>query len=375
MVQSQLTDVQKYMLRSLVPGLRDGSVKTRWGISLNNNKIQRISGITGFSHDPRLWRYVWSEAKLSDFESFIQCGFFEEKRYGTWQSERSKDYILHKQLIIDASESDFGEPTTPNIVSKPAEALRIFEDFSKQFLTQEYDTTSATSHLDRLRTSIDRVFGSSSAYLLDLRLVKFRYPRIKGDKAINYFNTDKSYVLAVIDKILDELRMIQLGIVTSNQTTPILPPEIQASLKLFRSNHPNTLKTAFIMMSFDKTPEHIEIASAIKQTLAASGITGLRADDREYHPDLFSNILTYMHGCDFGIAVFDSLSVKMHNPNVSLEVGYMLALGKRVCFLKDKTLNSLPVDLIGKLYRDFDPGNITETIQPTLSRWLAAHVT
>ena len=95
------------------------------------------------------------------------------------------------------------------------------------------------------------------------------------------------------------------------------------------------------MMNFGKTKAHQEIAEAVKTTLAEAEIQGLRADDKDYHPDLYQNILTYMHGCGFGIAVFERIETETFNPNVSFEVGYMLALGKRICILKDQTIHEL----------------------------------
>jgi len=148
------------------------------------------------------------------------------------------------------------------------------------------------------------------------------------------------------------------------------PPEIAESLAIFKQEHSNPNTTAFIMMRMLKTPAHEEINHAIKNTLRQHGIAGLRVDDKEYNPDLFLNIRTYMHGCGFGVAVFERIEEEQFNPNISLEVGYMLALGKAVCLLKDRTLKTLPADLIGKLYRPFDPQNITETIARALPAWL-----
>jgi nucleoside 2-deoxyribosyltransferase len=77
-----------------------------------------------------------------------------------------------------------------------------------------------------------------------------------------------------------------------------------------------------------------------------------------------------MHGCGFGIAVFERLEEESFNPNVSLEVGYMLALGKPVLILKYKTLKKIQTDLIGRLYKEFDPQNPKETIPEKVLRWL-----
>lgn len=80
-----------------------------------------------------------------------------------------------------------------------------------------------------------------------------------------------------------------------------------------------------------------------------------------------------MHGCSFGIAIFERITQDTFNPNVSFEMGYMLALSTRVRLLKDQTLKSLPADLIGRLYLSFDPQNTEASIQQVLSRWLSAN--
>ena len=97
----------------------------------------------------------------------------------------------------------------------------------------------------------------------------------------------------------------------------------------------------------------------------------VRADDKEYHSHLYFNILTYMHGCGIGIAIFERINSDDFNPNVSLEVGYMLAQGKPVCLMKDKTLKSLQSDLVGTLYRNFDPQDAEKTIENSVDQWLS----
>ena len=149
-----------------------------------------------------------------------------------------------------------------------------------------------------------------------------------------------------------------------------VPTEIDDSLSAFHEEHPDSRKAGFVMMRFGQTRLHREILEAIRKCLSKHGMEALRADDREYHSDLFLNIQTYMHGCDFGIAVIERLEAEDFNPNVSLEVGYMMAAGKPVCLLKDKTLKSLQTDLVGKLYKPFDPQNPSREIESKLSQWL-----
>jgi hypothetical protein len=152
--------------------------------------------------------------------------------------------------------------------------------------------------------------------------------------------------------------------------TEHIPAQIKESLEHFRVDYPDQLKVAFLMMRFGTTKAHENIVAAIKKALDPIGITVVRADDKQYNDDLFPNVLTYMHGCGFGIAVFERIESEEFNPNVALEVGYMLALRKEVCLLKDRTLKTLHADLVGKLYKIFDPLDPLETIPKELSRWL-----
>jgi len=157
------------------------------------------------------------------------------------------------------------------------------------------------------------------------------------------------------------------------QLSPLfqLPSEIQDSIVRFQKDYPDPAKAAFIMMKFSRTKAHEEIVRVIRETLSPFNIHGIRADDKEYHDDLFPNILTHIYGCGFGIAVFERIEADEFNPNVSLEVGYMFALKKPVCLLKDQTLKTLHTDLVGKLYKSFDPQDISTTIPKELHRWLS----
>lgn len=155
--------------------------------------------------------------------------------------------------------------------------------------------------------------------------------------------------------------------VTRSSSVPI---EIQESLQRFQADYPDPTKVAFLMMRFGRTKAHSQIVAGIKKALDPLGITVVRADDKQYHDDLFPNVLTYVYGSGFGIAVFERIETEEFNPNVALEVGYILALNKPICLLKDKTLKTLHADLVGKLYREFDPGDPVGTVPTELERWL-----
>ena len=149
-----------------------------------------------------------------------------------------------------------------------------------------------------------------------------------------------------------------------------MPVEIQESLKRFEVDYPDETKVAFIMMRFSKTRSHDEVVDAVKKSLKTNHITGLRADDKEYHEDTLWNIRTYLNGCSFGIAIFERIESEDYNSNVGLEVGYTLALGKKVCLLKDQTMKTLQSDLMGRLYQPFDTRDASNCIPKVLTKWL-----
>jgi nucleoside 2-deoxyribosyltransferase len=108
-------------------------------------------------------------------------------------------------------------------------------------------------------------------------------------------------------------------------------PQFRESATKFKKDYPDPAKTGFVMMRFLETKSHNEIVRTIKDTMNTNGLIGFRADDKDYTGEVFSNVQTYMHECGFGIAVFERIVEDEFNPNIALDVGYMLALGKPVC--------------------------------------------
>lgn len=168
----------------------------------------------------------------------------------------------------------------------------------------------------------------------------------------------------------DPKNLLAIPAAISMQT---VPPELTNSLARFQGDYPDPCRVAFIMMQFGNTRMHKEITQAIRDALASYGIAGLRADDKEFHEDLFPNVQTYIHGCSFGVAVFERLQGDEFNPNVALEVGYMRALRKPLCLLRDSTVKTLPTDLVGKLYKSFDTQNAATSIPQVLTKWMDDH--
>ncbi|HWQ93039.1 MAG TPA: hypothetical protein VN673_15285 [Clostridia bacterium] len=148
------------------------------------------------------------------------------------------------------------------------------------------------------------------------------------------------------------------------------PPEISMSLDRLRERYPDPKKLGFLMMRFTAGKPFSKIVEVLQETGKKLGLDIVRADQHEFHADLWGNVRTYLHGCGFGVAVYERIETNEPNANIGLEVGYMLAMNKPVLLLKDKTLETTQSDLAGKLYRQFDPYDPEATLPPMLKKWL-----
>jgi hypothetical protein len=148
------------------------------------------------------------------------------------------------------------------------------------------------------------------------------------------------------------------------------PPEIAMSLDRLREKYPDPKKLGFLVMRFTAAKPFAKIVEIIKQTGEQHGLEIIRADENEFHADLWGNVRTHLHGCGFGIAVYERIETNEPNANVGLEVGYLMAMNKPVLLLKDKTVETLQADLAGKLYKQFDPHDPEGTIPDQLTKWL-----
>ena len=143
------------------------------------------------------------------------------------------------------------------------------------------------------------------------------------------------------------------------KSTPDLVSELQQT-----SN-----QNVFIMMRYRTSPHFKEIEDCIRETLSKYGLIARLAKDRAIVDDLWENIILYMRHSRFGVALFEDIDEREFNPNISLELGYMYALGKRCLLLKEKRMPRLPTDIYGRIYRDFDALNLLSSIGKQIREW------
>jgi len=77
---------------------------------------------------------------------------------------------------------------------------------------------------------------------------------------------------------------------------------LEGYLRRFLDDHPHPERNVFVMMRFNDTDQMKQVYETIKSTLALRGMQAVRADDRDYTGELWSNIEVYLTGCRYGSA-------------------------------------------------------------------------
>ena len=160
---------------------------------------------------------------------------------------------------------------------------------------------------------------------------------------------------------------------------------IAAGIKVFNQQY-DFDTSVFVMMRFKPNiPQLKKVYEVIRTELAAYGLNARKADEADYHDELWNNVRVYMNGCRYGIAVLETLSdlsgrkakvpKQETNPNVALELGYMIRAGRRYLLLKEANAK-IQTDLIGHLWKEFtadDPESIRRQIRIWCENTLRLH--
>jgi hypothetical protein len=154
----------------------------------------------------------------------------------------------------------------------------------------------------------------------------------------------------------------------------LAPPDLVGPLRAFFERHPFETNV-FGMTRFpdvDEEPEPDPVAPALEAARAVCqdhGLTFHLASDRQIVDDLWPNVAAHMWACKYAIAFFEDRRDRGINYNLSIEVGSTIVLGRRVAILKDRTIERLPTDLTGRIYKavDFDE---PDKVRDALAAWI-----
>lgn len=121
--------------------------------------------------------------------------------------------------------------------------------------------------------------------------------------------------------------------------------------------------SVFVMMKFPsdgmarEERECLEsIYDCISLELQRHGLTARRADKKTFVRSkiLWDNLCTYMIGCKYGIAVLQDKVGDELNPNVTLEYGFMTALGRDVVLIQEQSFKHIRADILATIPKKFE---------------------
>ena len=108
----------------------------------------------------------------------------------------------------------------------------------------------------------------------------------------------------------------------------------------------------------------------IQEAVNQHGLVLHLASDRQIDDDLLGNVIAHMWACRYGIGIFEDRADRGLNHNLVIEMGAMLMAGRRCAFLKDVTIERLPTDFVGQIYKAVDITNLEE-VATAAHGWLA----
>lgn len=155
------------------------------------------------------------------------------------------------------------------------------------------------------------------------------------------------------------------------------PPALLPVLRQFLAKHEFD-RNVFGMTRFPSAKDEAGAPDPVKSALEvarkvceAHGLEFHLASDRQLHDDLWFNVAGHMWACKYGIALFENLAQpqKGINLNLTIEVGSMLMAGRRCALLKDDSIEQLPTDLVGQIYKPLDLAD-DSAVADVLHSWM-----
>lgn len=169
----------------------------------------------------------------------------------------------------------------------------------------------------------------------------------------------------------------ELGRVLHTVIPPTLAPvKWQAPIQRMLHDH-DFDSNVFCMTRFPRDAADTEyldpvadIVPAARDTLKQHGLTLHLASEQQLDDDLYGNIAAHMWACRYGIGLFEDRIGRGLNANMIIEVGSMVITGRRCALLKDSTIQAMPTDFIGHIYKAVDFTDVAQ-VSRELHSWVA----
>ncbi len=132
----------------------------------------------------------------------------------------------------------------------------------------------------------------------------------------------------------------------------------------------NADRNVFVIMRYGDDPIYKSLERIIKQVVQSYGFDTNRLKISAVYDKTWRNVEFCMKNSRYAIVVFEREMQPELNPNVAVELGYMLGLGKRSLLLKERSIPPLPTDVVGHLYETFKARSVKVTVSRAIERWL-----
>jgi hypothetical protein len=186
-------------------------------------------------------------------------------------------------------------------------------------------------------------------------------------------------VIGEIDAAALQPELVSLpGAEFGNARHTVLPPGLaplawQEAIKSLLSRSP--FENNVLCMTRFKRPAHPsdpieDVINVVRDALTGHGLRLHLASDRIVDDDLWANVAAYMWGCKFGIGLVEDRAGEGVNDNLKIEIGSMLMAGRRCALLKDTTVPKMPTDLVGRIFKPVDFGDL-DAVAKEIHLWAA----
>ena len=146
---------------------------------------------------------------------------------------------------------------------------------------------------------------------------------------------------------------------------------IKALLDRFEFNISVLCMTRFPGEDESELPDPIAgVIQTARRVLSGHGLHLHLASDRQIDDDLWGNVAAHAWASRYGIGLFEDRAREGINPNLVIEVGAMMMIGRRCALLRDQTVEQMPTDLVGRIYKPVDFDDQTG-VSEELHNWCA----
>lgn len=134
--------------------------------------------------------------------------------------------------------------------------------------------------------------------------------------------------------------------------------------------------SVFIMTAYpagnnpEKDTELQQVIDALCDSLRESGLCPRLGKNGIHHDWIWGNTVVGMLGSRYGIAILEDRYRDELNPNVAMELGWMLALKRDVLVLKEKAFKHNRADWLGRIVAEFRWDKVQEDIPTAIRDWL-----